>query len=413
MKIVVAAWGTTGDVYPLLAVVERLLRRGHEVRVCAPALYKERIQHIGADYREVGIAFELKQFHKAMDDIIPMRDALSPLLVIVKEGILRGGEKWYHDCLSAMKGYELALCHSGDIPGQEAAIRLGLPWVTHSYCPGFVPTRFSAPYMFPDCGTFLNASLWKLVEFRLTRAVDAYFNNFITAVGGEPRRNFALNGIYSPKLNLIAASPTLCPPPDDFPEKHEFTGVWFLDEPAYTPPSALLDFLANGPPPIIVSFGSMGGSNAKETTELLIAAIKKTGQRAIIQSGWGQLGLDAEVQDIFFSDYVPHRWLFPQASCIVHHGGAGTTASACRAKLPSVVVPHHADQFYWAKRLVKLGIAPKCLPRRSMTPSRLAKRIESALADTSMTERAQALGEKLNAEDGLTTAVELIEASVV
>ena len=93
MKIVVAAWGTTGDVYPLLAVVERLLRRGHEVRVCAPALYKERIQHIGADYREVGIAFELKRFHKAMDDIIPMRDALSPLLVIVKEGILRGGRK--------------------------------------------------------------------------------------------------------------------------------------------------------------------------------------------------------------------------------------------------------------------------------------------------------------------------------
>lgn len=413
MRIVVAAWGTTGDVYPLLALVERLLRRGHEVRVCAPALYKERIRHIGADYREVGIAFELTQFHKAMDDIIPMRDPLRPILVTVKEGILRGGEKWYRDCLSAMKGYELALCHSGDIPGQEAAIRLGLPWFTHSYCPGFVATRFSAPYVFPNCGTFLNACLWKVVELRLTRAVDAYFNNFITAIGGKPRRNFALDGIYSPKLNLIAASPTLCPPPTDFPEKHEFTGVWFLDEPEYTPPPALLDFLANGPPPIIVSFGSMGGTNARETTELLIAAIRKTGQRAIIQSGWGQLGLDAEVQDIFFTDYVPHRWLFPQASCIVHHGGAGTTASACRAKLPSVVVPHHADQFYWAKRLVELGIAPKSLPRRSMTPSRLAKRIESALADTTMTERAQTLGEKLNAEDGLTTAVELIEASIV
>ena len=413
MKIVVAAWGTTGDVYPILAVVKRLLKRGHAVRVCAPALYKERIQHIGADYREVGIAFELKQFHKAMDDIIPMRDPLRPLLVTVKEGILRGGEKWYRDCLSAMKGYDLALCHSGDIPGQEAAIRLGLPWFTHSYCPGFVPTRFHAPYIFPDFSPWLNQCLWKLVEFRLTRALDAYFNRFIASIGGEPRWNFALDGIYSPQLNLMAASPTLCPPPADFPEKHEFTGVWFLDEPAYTPPSALLDFLEDGAPPVIVSFGSMGGTNAKETTELLIAAIKKTGQRAIVQSGWGQLGLDAEVPDIFFTDYVPHRWLFPRASCVVHHGGAGTTASVCRAKLPSIVVPHHADQFYWAKRLVELGVAPKSLPRRRMTPARLAKRIETVLADSTMAERAQTLGEKLNAEDGLTTAVALIEASVV
>ncbi len=412
MKIVVAAWGTTGDVHPLLALVERLLSCGHEVRVCAPALYRERIQRIGAGFHEVGIAFELAQFHKAMDDIIPMRDPLGPLLVVVKEGILRGGEKWYHDCLSAMKGYDLALCHSGDIPGQEAAIRLGLPWFTHSYCPGFVPTRSRAPYIFPNCGTLLNAGLWKLVEFRLTRAVDPYFNGFITAVGGEPRRNIALDGIYSPKLNLIAASPTLCPPPTDFPEKHEFTGVWFLDEPEYTPPTALHDFLENGAPPLVVSFGSMGGTNAKETTELLIAAIKKTGQRAIIQSGWGQLGLNAEVPDIFFADYVPHRWLFPRASCIVHHGGAGTTASACRAKVPSVVVPHHADQFYWAKRLSELGVAPKSLPRRRMTPSRLAKRIESTLTDSATAERARTLGEKLNAEDGLSTAVKLIEASV-
>ena len=34
MKIAIAAWGTTGDVYPLLSLSERLLNNGHQVRVC-------------------------------------------------------------------------------------------------------------------------------------------------------------------------------------------------------------------------------------------------------------------------------------------------------------------------------------------------------------------------------------------
>ena len=94
----------------------------------------------------------------------------------------------------------------------------------------------------------------------------------------------------------------------------------------------------------------------------------------------------------------------------MHHGGAGTTASVCRAKVPSVVVAHHADQPYWGKRLSDLGAAPKHLHRRSLTSERLAKRIQQVLATPAMTERAQVLGEQIEAEDGLTTAVELVES---
>ena len=91
----------------------------------------------------------------------------------------------------------------------------------------------------------------------------------------------------------------------------------------------------------------MGGSDGRETTEILIEAIKKVNQRAIIQAGWGKLGTQEALSDIYCTEYVPHQWLFPKGSCVVHHGGAGTTASVCRAKVPSVVVAHHADQPYW------------------------------------------------------------------
>lgn len=409
MKIAVVAWGTTGDVYPLLALTERLLKKGHEVRVCAPEIYRDKICQIGADFYEVGRKFELAEFHAAMDTILPMRDPIGPLRLIAEEGILRSGDKWYRDCLAAMKGFDLVICHSIDIPGQEAAIRNGIPWLTVTYCPGFIKTLDNAPYPFPNWGRTFNAIVWKVVEYRLARTVDPLFNQFITSIGGTARKSVALNGKCSPYLNLIAASATLCPP-TGLPSNHKFTGVWYLAEQNYVPIPALVDFLADGPAPVIISFGSMGGTDGGETTEILMDAIRMTGQRAIIQAGWGHLGTPETMSDIFCTTYVPHRWLFPKACCVVHHGGAGTTAAVCRAKVPSVVVPHIADQLYWGKRLSDLSVAPRSLHRRTLTAERLAKRIKQVLATPAMTERAKMLGTQMESEDGLTTAVELIES---
>ena len=408
MKIVVACWGSTGDVYPILALSERLLERGHQVRVCSPALYRDKILEVGAEFYEIGVFFDLAEFHTAMDAIIPKRDPTALLRLIVEEAIVRRGAQWYQDCLTAMKGSDLVICHSVDIPAQEAAIRNGIPWVTVTYCPAIIKCLDFAPYPFPNWGRAFNAIFWRIAEMRLGPNIDVLFNQFIVSIGGEPRKSVTLEGMYSPHLNLIAASPALSTPAD-FLSNHKITGVWHLASPAYDPPSELVDFLEAGPPPVIITFGSMGGSNGGETTKILIEAVRKVKQRAIIQAGWGQLGTPETLSDIYCAEYVPHQWLFPQGSCVVHHGGAGTTASACRAKIPSVVVAHSADQPYWGKRLSDLGVAPRHLHRRNLTPERLAKRIRQVWETPEMTARAQVLGEQMETEDGLTTAVEMIE----
>ena len=409
MKIVVVCWGSTGDVYPVLALSERLLERGHQVRVCSPALYRDKILEIGAEFYEIGVAFDLAEFHAAMDVIIPKRDPTAMLRLIVEEGIVRRGGKWYQDCLTAMKGFDITICHSVDIPAQEAAIRNEIPWFTVTYCPGFIKSLDFAPYPFPNWGRAFNAIVWKLVQLRLGSSIDVLFNQFIKSVGGKSRRSVALEGMYSPHLNLIAASPTLCPPAD-FPPNHKFTGVWHLASANYIPSPELVNFLAEGPPPVIITFGSMGGSDGRETTEILIKTVRKVNQRAIIQSGWGKLGTQETLSDIYCTEYVPHHWLFPQGCCVVHHGGAGTTASVCRAKVPSVVVAHHADQPYWGKQLLDLGVAPRHLHRRNLTAKRLARRIQQVLTTPAMTARSQVLGEQMETEDGLTASVDLIES---
>ncbi|MCZ6679796.1 MAG: glycosyltransferase [Candidatus Poribacteria bacterium] len=410
LRIVLSTWGSTGDIQPFIALSERLVKAGHDVRVCTSEIYRESFTKRGVDFCTVGVPFEHRRLDRAMDAIIQIKNPLKSAILIAKEGILYEAEKWYKDCLQGMKGYDLAICHSADVPGQEAAIRHKLPWVTVSYCPGFIKTSYDAPAPAPNLGAPFNVLLWKLVEWQMRKQVDALFNRFIAAIGGAERELIGLDGMYSPELNLIAASPNISNPPPDLPAKHKFTGPWFLDEPDYEISPDLQAFLTQGSPPIIVSFGSMGGSKNVETTRILVDAVQRAGQRAIIQAGWGNLRLEEPPAGTFFVGYVPHNFLFRQGACVIHHGGAGTTAAACRAGVPSIIIPHLADQSYWGHTLRKLGVAPKPLYRRDMTPKRLAKRIHAVISSKSMAERAPTLGQKINAEDGLTAAVELIEA---
>ena len=404
-----STWGSTGDIQPFLALSERLLKVGHEVRVCTSEIYRDRFTKRGVDFYPVGAPFDLDRLDQAMAAIVQIKNPLKSAILIATEGILYKADQWYEDCLKGMEGYDLAICHSADVPGQEAAIRNNLPLITVSYCPGFIKTRYEAPSPIPNLGAPLNTLLWKVAEQLIRKQVDPLFNDFIVSVGGEERDCIGLKGMYSPKLNLIAASPSVSKPPPDLPSEHKFTGAWFLEESDYEMPPVLQKFLDQGSPPIIISFGSMGGSKNVETTSILVEATQRTGQRAIIQAGWGNLGMESPPENICFVGYVPHNFLFRQGCCVIHHGGAGTTAAACRAGVPSITVPHLADQPYWGCTLRKIGVAPKPLHRQDMTPKRLAKRINQVISSQSMAERAKALMAKIKTEDGLTAAVRLIE----
>jgi sterol 3beta-glucosyltransferase len=95
-------------------------------------------------------------------------------------------------------------------------------------------------------------------------------------------------------------------------------------------------------------------------------------------------------------------------SVVVHHGGSGTTHSAARAGVPSVVVPFAGDQFFWADRLQQAGIATRLPGWHALDASTLAQNIKLASSDQ-MRSNAHAMGERMRAEDGLTSAVGTIE----
>src|SRR5439155_25864439 len=115
------------------------------------------------------------------------------------------------------------------------------------------------------------------------------------------------------------------------------TGYWFLEATRdWQPPARLSDFLEAGPPPVYVGFGSMHNRDAERVTELVVEALKLSGQRGILFTGWNGLGAVAGSDRLFaLESDTPHDWLFPRMAAVVHHGGAGTTAAALRAGVPA------------------------------------------------------------------------------
>ena len=169
----------------------------------------------------------------------------------------------------------------------------------------------------------------------------------------------------------------------------------------YTPAPDLLAFLQDGPPPVYIGFGSIVVDDPNAMTELIFTAVKQTGQRALISQGWGGLGVDKSrvPEGVFMLGNVPHDWLFQHVSCVVHHGGAGTTAAGIKAGRPTVVVPFFGDQPFWGAMVARAGAGPLPIPHKQLTAENLASAITEALKPSSV-ERARELAARISEEKG-------------
>ena len=197
-------------------------------------------------------------------------------------------------------------------------------------------------------------------------------------------------------------SPALIPKPKDWGSHIDISGFFFLTTGSdYTPPPDLAAFLEAGPPPVYIGFGSIVVEDPNAMTDLIFDAVERIGQRALVSKGWGGFGGDElnVPEGVFMLGNIPHDWLFKRVSCVVHHGGAGTTAAGIARGIPTVIVPFFGDQPFWGAMVAKAGAGPQPIPYKQLTADGLAKAILEALKPTAL-QKAQALGAKITSEAG-------------
>ncbi|KAJ5761948.1 CAZyme family GT1 [Penicillium nucicola] len=201
-------------------------------------------------------------------------------------------------------------------------------------------------------------------------------------------------------------SPSLLPKPPDWADNIDICGFGFLlSDSNYTPPEEIAEFLKAGPKPIYIGFGSIVVDNPAKLTKIIFEAVEKSGQRALVSKGWGNLGADEVPDNILMIGNCPHDWLFRQVSCVIHHGGAGTTAAGLALGRPTIIVPFFGDQQFWGSIVARAGAGPTPIPHKQLTVQKLSDAINKAL-ESSTQERAQAIALKMQEESGVRHGVD-------
>jgi sterol 3beta-glucosyltransferase len=404
LRIVALTFGTEGDTRPLVALCRGLLDAGHDV-----LLLGERSGQVYADALRVpfvalagDMAAELRSAPGALQRGDEFKHVARALATIAT----RHTAEWMRETLAQAKNADAIVCAGLAIyVGLSCAECLRIPAIGAGLQP-MMPTRaFASPFLPPRrLPGFVNRVSHRLVLAMIWRAFREAINDARRDVAHQPPRRRE----WKDYPILFAISPTLVPRPPDWPARVSVTGHWWSPpDPHFVPDAGLEAFLAGGEAPVYVGFGSMAGFDRDRLLAAVLGALD--GRRALLHTGWSGFGEGRLPGHVHRIGHVPHAWLFPRVGIVVHHGGSGTTHAAARAGVPSVVVPFAADQFFWAERLHRIGIAPEGLAYRDVTPSRLRERLAKA-GENVMRERALEVGRSIAAERGVANAVARIDA---
>ncbi|MFF4382866.1 glycosyltransferase [Kitasatospora sp. NPDC001547] len=399
MRILIATAGSRGDVAPFTGLGTRLRAAGHQVAVATHDTFAESVRAAGLEYRPLPVD-PRAELASAQGRRL-LRAGGRPDAVLQ---LLRLGRKFMPALGDGIAdatalGTDLLLTTSTTSAlGQVVAEVAGIPTIG-LYLQPLAPTREFAPVV---AGA---RSLGRPGNLLAGHAVQAMTDQlFVPAVRGLRRRlGLPPIGIARARRNhpvLHGFSPLVVPRPADWHPRLDVAGYWWpADRPDWQPPARLLDFLAAGPPPVFVGFGSLVVPDAERLTATVLAAARTARVRLLLQSGWSELTAEDSDSVLTIGD-TPHDWLFPRTAAVVHHAGAGTTAAALRSGTPTVPVPAQLDAPFWAARLARLGVSPGPVPLRALTADRLATALRLTLDDARYRTRAQAVAAALAGEDG-------------
>jgi rhamnosyltransferase subunit B len=417
-RILLATFGSLGDLHPYIAVGRELLRRGHQPVLVSSSAYREKVEGEGIEFHP--LRPELPPLSESQN---LMRRIMNPgkgAQVILRELIFPHLRDQYEDLAAAAEGADLLVSHVLTFGVRMVAERTGRPWVgtmlqpmmfTSAYEP---PTPPHAPHLafLYGLGPAVNRRLVGMVK-RMLQPLTEPVNRLRQELGLPALEHPMLDGQHSPYLNLALFSAELGAPQPDWPRRTVVTGFPFYDrlKPGAGMPEELERFLAAGPPPIVFTLGSsavMVGANFYTES---IRAAQKLGRRAVFLVGiedWNCLP-NPLPEGMIAVGYAPYGELFPRASAVVHQGGVGTTGQAMRAGRPMLVVPFAHDQPDNALRIQRRGLG-RMLPQRRYHAASAAAALRRILEDSGYAARAAEVGARVRAEEGVTAACNALEA---
>jgi UDP:flavonoid glycosyltransferase YjiC (YdhE family) len=395
MKVVLAAYGSRGDVEPFAAVGRELLRRGHDVCIAVPLNMLGFVESAGL----AAVTFGSDPAGQGDGDFVRTTNSQNPVAAMteVMERVARAWTEWGTTLVTLANEADLLVTGKGEQGlGANVAEYYDIPLATLHFFPG-------------------GSSRPGGVIGRITEDAEA-----------DQRRALGLPEATGPAESLeIHAYDELCFPEaaTEFAEqggRRPFVGALTLELPSDAD-DEVLSWIAAGTPPIYFGFGNNVRIPAPaETVAVISAACAQLGERALICSGASDFTEIPYFDNVKVVGAVNHAAIFPACRAVVHHGGAGTTAAGMRAGIPTLILWFSfEDQPMWAAAVerIKVGsgrqfsastlaslvvdlrsiLTPQCVTRAREIAAQMTKSAESVAGAADLLEDAARLGRSSSA----------------
>ncbi|WP_407689592.1 glycosyltransferase [Mycobacterium sp. HUMS_1102779] len=359
MKVVLAAYGSRGDIEPCAAIGRELMRRGHDVTMAVPPDMRSFVEAAGLPAATYGR--DTRERMNAAAKFVRQVDNPLKALPQLMEEVLQIATEKSAALVPLAKGADLILAGMNEQGiAANVADYHGIP--------------FAALHFFP----------------MQLQPSGGLYSNMRTQAEVAQRESLGLPETPAPDSLEIQTYDYLCASKlaDEWSEadaqRRPFAGSLTLELPTDADED-VLSWIAEGTPPIYFGLGSTPIDSAADMVGMVSAATEQLGERVLICSGPNDFSGVPHPAHVKIVTSVNHAAVFPLCRLVVHHGGAGTTAAGMRAGIPTLILWLWLDQPMWADAVVRLGVGcERQLPdttvetlvedlRRILTPEYVAR----------------------------------------
>ncbi len=407
MHALLITFGTDGDVFPFIALGDRLRCRGHRVTLVANEGYASHATRRGLGFACLASNDDTRRLLENPDLWHPLRSALA-------------GARWARSALAQQHSLIAELADQAEtvlvayppiIAARLAQLQHQRPLVSLIPMPWMILSHRAPPALgnvlkYP-CLAWpkIRNALWRIAEIANDLLLGSEANRIARRIGLQPIR-----GLYrwclSPQRIIGLFADWYAPPQADWPTQTRLAGFALYDGSDNSPlQSDLAEFCRAGPAPIAATFGTgmLHGSRLFRTT---VEACARLGRRAILLTKHRWQLPDPLPDTIRHCAYAPFGQLLPLCSAVIHHGGIGTTAQAMAAALPQVVLPMAWDQPDNAERVQRFNVGQALSP--DCDSARLAHALDCATTPHTRT-HCQSIAGRFESHDALELAARLVE----
>jgi len=399
-KFMFVVWAGGGNVPPQLTLARRLAARGHEVRMLAPAVLRERIESAGLLFEPYG---EAPEHDEAVPEHSLIRDFehRTPLgaAAAVRDKLLAGmAAPVAADVLAVLQRERIDVIAADHLlPGalfaaQKASVPAAMLVHTVYPFPG-ASVPFGMGWT-PKPGRFGAARAavgWALFRRMYEQPLMPRLNEVRTSLG------LAQIGSFSDLIELTARVLVLTSRAFDFPaavpSNVRYVGAQ-LEEPGWAP-QWQSPWPTDDPRPLVVVGLSTTYQAHDGLLKRAVEALATLPVRALVSTG-GMAAVDAP-PNVHLATFVPHSRVLPFADAVVTHGGLGTVHAALANGRPLVCLPIGRDQPDNAARVVAHGAGLRLGWRSS--PAQIASAVKTVLDDPAFSEAAGRLRRAIQSDD--------------